>query len=193
MRTILFAVLVVLAVGAGAFWLSGSDRGVGDTPDAARGNPDLTYDFEARDVVVQQMDESGRPLYQLEAERIAQLPDNGRIAATGLTMHHDPAGTPTAGPYRWTLTAQAAELPADGSEVSFEGQVRARGRLQSNNVELDLATETLVYDLRDGEIRSDSEVAVRWGKGVSGSGRPLRVNIKQGTSELGYMSGSFAP
>lgn len=193
MRTILFAVLVVLAVGAGAFWLSGGDRGAGDNPEAASVVPDLTYDFEARDVVVQQMDESGRLLYQLEAERIAQLPDNGRIAANGLTMHHDPPGTATAGPYRWTLTAMAAELPADGSTVLFEGKVRARGRLQSNNVDLELATEELVYDLRGGEIRSDAEVALQWGKGVSGSGRPLRVNIKQGTSELGYMSGSFAP
>lgn len=193
MRTILFAVLVVLAVGAGAFWLSGTDRGAAGDRGDERETPDLAYDFEARDVVVQQMDESGRLLYQIEAERIAQLPDNGRIAATGLTMHHDPPGTETAGPYRWTLSAGSAELPADGSAVSFQGNVTARGRLQTNNVDLQLSTEQLDYDLEAGVISSDAEVALGWGKGVTGRGRPLRVNLKQGTTELGYISGSFTP
>lgn len=193
MRTILFAVLVVLAVGAGAFWLSGTNRGAEGDRAEDRDVPDLAYDFEARDVLVQQMDETGRLLYQIEAQQIAQLPDNGRIAATGLTMHHDPAETDTAGPYRWTLTARSAALPAEGGKVSFQGNVRASGRLHTNNVDVQLSTEQLDYDLDAGVISSDAEVALQWGKGVTGSGRPLRVNIKQGTTELGYMSGSFTP
>jgi LPS export ABC transporter protein LptC len=193
MKTILIAVLLVLAVGAGAFWLSGTNRGTESDQANGRETPDLTYNYEAREVVVQQMDEAGHLLYQVEAQQIVQLPDNGRIAATGLTMHHDPPGTSTAGPYRWTLTAMSADLPAEGGKVSFQGRVRARGRLQTNNVEVQLSTEQLDYDLDAGVISSDAEVALQWGKGVTGSGRPLRVNIKQGLTELGDMSGSFTP
>jgi hypothetical protein len=101
MRTILFAVLVVLVIGAGAFWLSGADGGR-NPGGATRETPDVAYDFEAREVVVQQLGEDGQPLYQLEAAQIAQLPDDGKVLATGLTMHHDPAGTTAGGPYRWT-------------------------------------------------------------------------------------------
>jgi LPS export ABC transporter protein LptC len=179
----LLAGLFVLLLGLAAVWLAGNaDRGKTATTADADSGPSA-YDYEARDVIVRQMGPDGKLQYQIEAEQITQLPKSGRIAATALVMHHEPPGAAPGGENRWTMTAESAELPAQGSVVTLQGRVRANGRPLKSNALVTLATEQLEYDLDSQKLSSDGDVSMTWGNN-SGQGRRLRANIKTGVVAL---------
>ena len=173
-----FAGVVVLGLVGSAVWLAGARRDTAP-PETTASEEELAYDYEARDVVVRQMDPQGRLEYQLEAGQITQQPQDGQIAATGLTLTHDPPGSPPGGAQRWTMTAERALLPADGGVVVLEGNVRASGQLPGRRVPLDFSAAALRYDLDQQLITSEGEVAVTWGRGNVLRGGPLRADIKR--------------
>ena len=184
MRRALLAILGLAIIAAGTVWLIRQD-GAGTAADEGPARQSTAYDYEARDVIVRQMGADGRLQYQLEAREITQLPDSGQISAVGLTMRHDPPGTAEGGAYRWTLTADRAELPPDGNAIQLSGQVRARGRLQGGTTDIRVATEQLQYDMDAQEVSSSGQVTLNWGC-ISLKGRNLRVNIK--TSDVALES-----
>ncbi len=179
-RVRLVGALIVLVLVVAAVWLAGAGpQQSGESADARQATA-AAYDFEAQGVVVRQMDASGRLQYQIEAEGINQLPDSGRIAATHLTMLHDPPGTTPGGRHRWTLTAEGAELPPQGGVVSLHGKVRASGRPVNGNTQATLATERLQYDLDALRVSSDTDLALTWGGTTLNGPRGGRVDIKTG-------------
>jgi LPS export ABC transporter protein LptC len=142
------------------------------------------YDFEARDVLVRQMDADGRLQYELEARRFAQSASDGEVVAEGLTIHHDPPGTVPGGPHRWTLTANSAQLPADGRVISMVGEVRANGLPRGRRTPVRIATEQLSYDLTEQEVSSDADYEIRWG-GIRAVGSGFSYNIDTGNINAG--------
>lgn len=184
-------VLALIALLAAAAWLllRAPARHAVSAPEA---EATAAYDFEARDVVVQQLGKDGALLYQIEAREIRQQPDSGRITAHQLTLSRDPPGTGTGGPNRWTLRADSAELPAGGGVITLAGNIRAQGRLGTGKGVLALATEELRYDIEAEELASDAEVALTW-NGSSFRGPGLRANIRTGTVALESIHGTLAP
>jgi LPS export ABC transporter protein LptC len=180
----LIGLLLVLALGAVAFWFvqgrQGSGAGTARTDEA----PQAAYDYEAHDVVLRQMGPDGRLAYQVEAKEITQLPANGRVTARGLTLYHDPPGTPVGGPNRWTLTADSGELPVEGGVITLSGNVRAHGIPVGKPIALTVTTEHLQYDMAAQELRIDEAVKLVWGTALL-EGRSLRVNIGTGKFNLG--------
>lgn len=141
------------------------------------------YDYEANDVVVRQMDATGRLQYEIQARHVAQLPQNGAIAASQLTLHYDPSeGVPDPA-RRWTLTADSAQLPAGSDLVTLQGKVLVTGRPQGSVTLTTLSTDRLQYNLATQELRNNSAVEMRWGQNRL-AGRNLRANIKQGNVAL---------
>jgi LPS export ABC transporter protein LptC len=194
MKRLLLAMLVLAGLGAAALWLSGTQDARNGKAGTASEAAMAAYDFEATDVVLRQTDATGRLQYEIEADRIIQLPDNGTIEASGLTLHHDPAGTEPGSPNRWTLTANAAELPTGATAVVLNGAVRAEGRLLGSNLKLQVATEQLRYDMDLLEFTSEQPVDLVWGAGNRFRvEKNMRVNIKTSDMELESVRGTLVP
>ncbi|MET0281283.1 MAG: LPS export ABC transporter periplasmic protein LptC [Steroidobacteraceae bacterium] len=188
----IFIVVLVLALVGVAIWVAGQSRKQGVAPDTAAVAP-VAYDYEAHDVIVQQMGTDGRLQYQIDAREIHQEPDSGQIVARDLTLFHDPPGTEAGSPSRWTLTADSGVLPAGDGVVTLAGKVRANGRPQQGKATLTLATERLRYDVARQEITSDTSVALTWG-GNRLNGSALRANIRTGSIALeSEIHGTFSP
>ncbi len=172
--------LVLLAAGAAAYWMSRSQPGEADT--AQDDTAPVAYDYEASDVVLRQMGPDGRLAFQIEAKEITQLPDSGKVTARGLTMYHDPPGTEPGGPNRLTLTADNGELPVEGGVVTLTGKVRAHGVPKGKRVQMTIATESLRYDTTTQELSTDDFFRLTMG-GIRANGRGLKANL--GTGEVG--------
>jgi len=138
------------------------------------------YDYEANTVTVRQMDESGRLQYEIEAEHVAQLPQNGAVMASKLTMHYDPPGREKNESLRWKLTADSAQLPENSDVVALKGNVLVRGRLSPTAGTMSFTANSVDYNLKTQDLRSKGPFRVDWAGGVV-TGEGLRANIKQGT------------
>jgi LPS export ABC transporter protein LptC len=138
------------------------------------------YDYEANTVTVRQMDENGRLQYEIEAEHVAQLPQNGASMATKLTMHYDPPGRKIDESLRWKLTADAAQLPENSDVVALKGNVVARGRFSPAAGTTTFTAGSLDYNLKTQVLSNKVPFKVEW-PGGQFAGVGLQANIKQGT------------
>lgn len=178
---VLAVLLVVMAVGS--IWFSGTGARTDSTSDGVE-QTDAAYDYDARDVVVQQMGPDGVLQYEVRARQITQL-RTGHVEAKELVMYHDPAGSQPGGPNRWTLTGDRADLPDSGLEITVQGNVRGEGRPPQSRAMLTLTTEQLTYDLRSRELFTPGSVDVNFGNSRLRCG-DLRLNME--TGELGAES-----
>lgn len=191
-RYLLGAVFMV-AVAALAVWLTRVGQPAAQAAGAEPESTDSAYDYDAHDVVVRQMGPDGALQYEVEAKQVTQQPRNGRITASDLVMHHDPAGTTPGGPRRWTLTAERADLPEDGDVISLQGKVHAQGRLQDKQAPVSMVSEQLDYNLTTQDLASDQAVKLTWAGGTV-NGRKLRANIKSGDVALeSEVHGTLSP
>lgn len=177
-----FIALLMLAVLGGAVWFA-MDRRDTQPATAADATDGERNDFEAEGVVLRQLDAEGRLQYEIEAERIVQLRDQGGLIASRLTLRHDPPGTEPGSPQRWVLTADEATLPADGRIVTLKGTIRARTTLAGSTAPVLLEAESLSYDMAQQQVSSDGEIRLTRG-GINLRGRGLRVNIPDGVIRL---------
>jgi LPS export ABC transporter protein LptC len=192
MRLRLLAAAVVALLAMLAIWASGTRNSTG--PTTASEDAGKTYDYEAHDVVVRQMDADGKLQYEIEAKQVTQLPRNGRISAQELVMRHDPPGSPAGGEERWTLTADRADLPEMGGAITLEGDVQAAGRPQGSRSPLMLQTDKLTYDLESQTISTDSATEVTSGGDRLHTPKGLRANIKSSVLEIeSEFHGTFVP
>jgi len=180
----ILAALVGITVIAALIWYADAQRGA--APASAGDQTPNPYQLEAQDVVLQQMDSNGQVQYEVEAEQIALLPDNGGVMASSLTLYHDPPGTKPGSPQRWTGTAREARLPNDGRIVNLSGAVRARGLPAGARNPILLATEELRFNMDTQEVFADGEVEYTRGSSYF-RGRGLKADIETGkvTLELG--------
>jgi len=181
MRKTLVA-LLMLAVLGGAVWFAMDRRG-SPPATAADATAGERNDFEAEGVVLQQLDAEGRLQYEIEAERIVQLRDQGGLVASRLTLRHDPPGTEPGSPQRWVLTADEGTLPPDSRVVTLTGNVRARSTPEGSREPLQLDAGELHYDMERQEVFTEGDVHFTT-RGISIRGRGLRVNIADGTVRL---------
>ena len=175
-KTYLLGAVFVIAIAALVAWQAGT----GPSTTQAATDPETTdsaYDYDARDVTVRQMGPDGALQYEVVAKQVTQQPRNGRITASELVMHHDPAGSTPGGPRRWTLTADRADLPEAGDVISLQGKVRAQGRMKDTQPPLSMVTEQLDYNLVTQDLSSTQVVDLTWAGGRA-RGRGLRANIK---------------
>jgi LPS export ABC transporter protein LptC len=190
--------LWVVLIGAAALvaaWFLG--RG-GSAPGTAAGDADsaqTSYGYEAQDVIVRQTGVDGSLSYKLTADHVAQLPPDGRIVADKLTMNYRPESQ--TGPHLaardWTLTADSARLPEDGSLLHLQGNVVAVATSQKSADPLVLRSPELDYDTRKQTVSTKSPVQFRWGSQQM-SALGMQANIKLGTVELeSQVNGRITP
>ena len=138
------------------------------------------YDYEANTVTVRQMDESGRLQYEIEAQHVAQLPKDGAVMASKLTMHYDPPGRKIDESLRWKLTADSAHLTENSDVVALKGNVVARGRFSPAAGTTTFTAGSLDYNLKTQVLSNKVPFKVEW-PGGQFAGVGLQANIKQGT------------
>jgi LPS export ABC transporter protein LptC len=175
---------VLTATGAAAWFAMDRQRArpaAGDSREARS-----SFDFEAEDVILRQMDATGRLQYEVTARRIAQHSDSGAIEASGVTVHHDPRDATPGGPGRWTLTAPAAQLPEGGGSVSLSGGVVAKGVPPGRSNPVQRTADRLHYDLSSEEFTTDVPVELVMGR-YRATGGLLRGNVA--TNEWALESG----
>lgn len=175
----LIAVALIGLIVAGAYFTGISqqartDAGKPNDADAS------AYDYEANTVTVRQMDETGRLQYEIQAEHVAQLPKDGAVMASKLTMHYDPPGRQNDASRRWNLTANSAQLPETSDIVVLKGNVVVKGRLKPSSAPITFTSESFDYDLKSQDLRNKGAFRVELG-GNWFKGEGLRANIKQGT------------
>ena len=191
MKKAVAGLLVAGAIGAAIWYSMSGSQGSGDAGPAAEA-ADHARDFEAQDVEVTQMGPDGHVRYRLEAERVAQSLDTGDVRAEELVIHHDPPGTTPGGQNRWTVTANAAELPAQSEILTLSGNVRGRGIPKGRRNPVLFSTPRLSYDVRSQDVESDTEVTIEWGASrFNSQGFKLNINSTELTTNEG--SGTFAP
>jgi LPS export ABC transporter protein LptC len=151
------------------------------------------YDYEANTVTVRQMDESGRLQYEIEAEHVAQLPKDGAVMASKLTMHYDPPGHEKDESLRWKLTADSAQLPENSDNVVLKGNVLVSGRPPPSLSLVTFAAEKMDYNLKTQDLHVPDAFRIDWaGSQIHGSG--LRANIKRGDYSVeSAANGQIAP
>lgn len=182
MKRTLFILLVIAALAAaawyGAMWREERRDGA-----ATAQLDDTDYDFEAEGVLMRQMDAAGKLEFELEAERILQFPDGGRVVASNLTLRHEPRG----GSGGWTLTAREGHLPASERVVTLSGSVTAIGTPSGWSTPLRMTTDSLSYDMPGEQLYTDAQVEFTRGC-TRLRGSSLRLNVA--TGDLALESGN---
>lgn len=175
----LVALVVAFALGSG----SRTPR-VG-APAAATAGPDESYGFVARDVVVQQTDESGRLQYEVLAAQVERRDDAGPVVARELTLSYDDlddSGRAVPG-RRWTLRADQGQLPLQGAEIELQGAVEVQGQLAGSTRPIIVRADHLFYHTRDQTVRSPGKVSFSWGRQQL-EGQGLTANFRTGSLAL---------
>lgn len=174
LAVVVIGLVVAAAYVAGTSQQSGAGRARPNEADVAR------YAYEAHDVVLRQMDSGGALQYEIQAASVTQLPGDGAVEASDLTLHYDPPGKQVDPERRWTLTAAGALLPEASDIVALKGRVRVEGRVPQSTAPIRFQAEKLDYNLKTQELASDAPFEFHWG-GSQFTGRGLKANIKQGT------------
>ncbi|MGC4029843.1 MAG: LPS export ABC transporter periplasmic protein LptC [Steroidobacteraceae bacterium] len=152
---------------------------------AAADEPEGSYGFTARDVVVQQTDASGRLQYEVLAAQVERQNDTSPVVAHELTLQYEPvdqAGSVIPG-RRWTLRSDEGQLPGDTGELQLAGGVEVQAQLPGSPRPLTLRTDQLLYRTREQTLDTAARVLFSWGRQqLQATG--LKADIKTGTLTL---------
>ena len=143
--------------------------------------------FVAIGAQIIQTGDDGKPLYRLQAQRIAQPVPQGTIYLTEPVLHYQPpAGNP------WVLSAAQGQLPQSAHTADLSGNVQADGKPSGSTRVLHFTTDTLHVDMQQQLATTPDVVHLRWAGSLL-RGRSLRANMKTGDFALmENVSGSVA-
>ncbi len=154
------AVLLFVAIIAGSFLLGGEQRAATSTTTVEASSADLGY--SARNAVLVETGDDGRPIYTLNANVIRQHPGDGVEFEQVQMSFRDAEGQ------TWKGRADHGELTTDTGKVDLAGNVHVNGLLPGSAQAADLATENLSVDTHANIISTSEPVS------VTSTGRLLR-------------------
>jgi LPS export ABC transporter protein LptC len=150
-------VMVVLAILAAALWVATWDR-QDATPPVERVKPTGPLGYYARGARLSGTDEQGRLTYRIFAERLDEVPGEGRLQLTGVNVDYQPADETA-----WSLTAASAKYAWDGSQIDLDGNVEARSKPAAGADPVTITTQRLRLSPDTSSAESDEEVQIRVG------------------------------
>jgi len=122
--------------------------------------------------------DDGRPLFRLDAERIAQPAPQGLIFLTDPMLQYQPAGGNP-----WVLTATRGQLPETARTVELQGAVHAEGKPIGSNELMRIDTDMLHVDMTDQLATTPEPVRINWADRLL-SGRGMRADLLNGRLSL---------
>lgn len=122
--------------------------------------------------------DDGRPLFRLEAERIAQPTPQGLIYLTDpMLQYQPPGGNP------WVVTATRGQLPENARSAQLEGAVHAEGKPIGSNDLMRIDTDLLDVDMTTELATTSDPVRINWADRVL-RGRGMRADLLNGRLAL---------
>lgn len=177
-----FAIIVIIV---GMVLLNRSDRATDATLAETR---DRNPGYSARDAVIVETGDDGRPRYRLQAETITQAPDDLSISLDNLVMQYSGEDGTT-----WHATARSGVVPESRNRIDLEGSVRLHGTLGGTTLPAEVATERLSFDTEAEVADTSAPVTITW-SGQRLAARGLRADLKAQTLELeSSVHGRYAP
>src|SRR5579875_3750472 len=151
--------LVAVAVLAVLLYLQEPEGG--NPANTAAQNNSSGPGFVALGAQIIETGDNGKPLYTLDAQRIAQPVPQGTIYLTSPVLHYEPPG---ANP--WVLTAQQGQLPQSAQNADLSGMVNASGIPQGSQRTIRFRTSTLHVDMQRQLASTPAMVHIDWGDSV---------------------------
>ena len=180
-------VMVVLAIVAAVTWVASWQREEPATPAPAAADPRPLgyYLYGAR---LLGTDEQGRVAYRVLAQRIDELPDEGRLRFEGVSVEYQPVGETA-----WAISAANASGPKDGSQLDLAGNVEVRSAPTDGSRPESFSTQKLRFSPESSSAETDEPVTIHvgdWHLDAIG----LRTHLKDDTLRLeSQVHGTFAP
>lgn len=179
-------VMIVLAILAAASWVATWQREDPNQQGAPRTDT-APLGFYVRGAELLGTDEQGRVLYRLRADRLDELPDEGRLQLEGVNVEYQPAEETA-----WAISAARASRLKNGQLLDFAGNVEVRNTPTDGSEPLTIATEQLRFSPDTSSAESDEAVRMRvgdWQLDAVG----LRTHLKGHTLELeSQVHGTFS-
>lgn len=182
----LIGLAIVVAIIAGVMLLGRTDRATDAamTEDPRASNPG----YSARDAVIIETGEDGRPRYRLQAETIRQQPNDLTVTLEDLALQY--AGEDGT---LWNASADRGVVPQSGDRIDLAGDVVLTGMLDGTEVPARIETERLAFDTRAEVATTDAPVTITWA-GERITSRGLRADLQSQRLRLeSEVHGSYSP
>lgn len=164
-------VMLVLAIIAAATWVLTWQPAETSAPVEDAGTPQA-LGYYVRGARILGTDEEGRVTYRIFAERLDELPDEGRLELTGVDVEYQPADETA-----WSISASNGSSAKEISQLELAGDVELRSVPTGSSKALAIFTQKLTFWLDTSKVESDEPVEVRFGdwrfRGVG-----LRTDLK---------------
>lgn len=122
-------------------------------------------------------DEEGRVSYRIFAERLDELPDEGRLELTGVDVEYQPVDETA-----WSISAAKASSPKDVEWLELMGDVELRSATDDSEP-VTVVTQKLVFWPDTSNAESDERVEIKVGNWRF-SGEGLRADLKGDSLKL---------
>lgn len=138
-RTRPLALLLLLALAAGSWWLAGGST---DRQAAEQTSAGAQPGYYLQDATLAQSDQTGRTTLSAHAQRATQSDTRGAVALQTLTLHYYPE------PGRdWVMTSNTGLMPAGTQTVVLDGDVELHAAGAVGGTAAVVRTEHLQLDL----------------------------------------------
>jgi LPS export ABC transporter protein LptC len=164
-------VMIVLAILAAALWVATWQPPETSLPVEDAG-ASQALGYYVRGARILGTDEEGRVTYRIFAERLDELPDEGRLQLTGVDVEYQPADETA-----WSISAANASSTKEISQLELAGNVELRSAPTGTSKPLAIFTDKLTFWLDTSNVESHEPVEVHFGD-LRLSGVGLRTDLK---------------
>jgi lipopolysaccharide export system protein LptC len=148
--------LVVIGIIVGTILLGRQQSGSGTSTPVEATN--TVPGYAARDAVLVETGDDGRPVYTLNAELIRQRPNDRRVQLDAVRMSYRASDG-----HEWKVRADSGQIRDDGSQIELYGNVHVDGQLPGSDLPAEIRTSILTLDTRAEVVRTKAPVVLRWG------------------------------
>ena len=163
--------MIVLAILAAATWVATWQPAETNAPVEGAG-ASQALGYYVRGARILGTDEEGRVTYRIFAERLDELPDEGRLQLTGVDVEYQPADETA-----WSISAATGSSTKEISQLELSGDVELRSAPTGASKPLAIFTEKLTFWLDSSNVESQEPVEVHFGD-LRLSGVGLTTDLK---------------
>lgn len=150
-------IMLVLAILAAATWVATWQPAERSVP-AEQVDRSQELGYYVRGARILGTDEQGRVTYRIFAERLDELPGEGRLELTSVDVEYQPADETA-----WSISASNASSTKEISQLELVGAVELRSAPTDASKPLAIFTEKLTFRLDTSEVESRGPVEVHFG------------------------------
>jgi LPS export ABC transporter protein LptC len=181
----LFALLGLLALAIGSWFLTDTGRDGGPKPNT-RAAAKLGYFLKG--TVLTDYGADGAPAVRIAAERIDQVP-----GADDVELHNVRLDYAAGGDRLWIMVGERARVQEGGQQIDVDGNVRLQGLERGREGPAVIRTDQLHYDVPNAVAHTDGDVRIEFSRHtLTARGLTARLNERSMRLES-RVNGRFNP